>query len=236
MPACTERPRRATDCLWRGVGVVYLAVLLVGLGAGLWPGVVHHSQAHRTGAPLPTLQAVAVAQSAFLLLAWPISLAFRSDGRRGPPRPAEAIGELALLIVAAIPFYLAAGYFSDAALADMVRTAAAVCGGLPLALAAGLWMVRCRPARPAALMAVLILTLGVPAAYYIVREFLGAASAGSVGVLWQISPITFAWSAGRSQVRHWVPQPVWPLAVWGLVAVAGVLMNLVIGPKERCNS
>ncbi len=211
-------------------------MLLAGLAVGLWPEAIHQSQAHRRGAPLPVLQAVAVAQCAYFLLVWPIILAFRSDSRHGAPRAGGAIAESALLLVVAIPFYVAAGYFADATVADLARTAVAVCGGLPLAWACGLWMATCCPARPAALAAALTLAVGGAAGYYVVGEFLGGGSAAAARVLWQISPITFAWSVAQSQAGHWLPRPLWPLAAWALIAAVAGLVNLVCVRQSLRNS
>jgi len=207
--------------------VIYLAMLLVALAAGLWPGAIHHSQTHRAGAPLPTLQTLAVAQCCYFLLVWPIVIAARSDGGRGP-LGAAAVAETIVLVVAAIPFYVAGAYFADATVVDLARTATAVCAGLPLAWAGSLWVATCRPGRPWVALSALALVFGGAVGCYVVREFLSGGAAGAARMAWQISPITFAWQAAQSQVQRWFAEPLWPMASWVLAAAMAGLASLAL--------
>jgi len=200
-------------------------MLLAGLVAGFWPDALYVSHGRR-GAPLPTLQTVAIAQCLYLLVVWPIVQAFRSDGPHGPMRPVAAIRESVLLLVVGVPFYVVAGQFADASGNDLARTVMAVAGLLPLAWAAALWMATCRPGRPAVLLTMLALTLGAPATYYILREFLGATASGPARIFLQGSPITFTWEVARSQVPRWVPMPAWPVLAWLAIGAAAALINV----------
>jgi len=212
---------------------IYLAMLLAALAAGLWPEAIHHSQVHRPGAPVPTLQTLAVAQCCYFLLVWPIVIAARSDGGRGP-LGAAAVAETIVLLVAAIPFYVAGAYFADATVVDLARTAVAVCGGLPLAWAGSLWIATYRPGRPWVALNALALVFGGAIGCYVIREFLGGAAGAAAA--WQLSPITFAWQAAQSQGRRWFAEPLWPMAAWALAAAMAGLANLALVHGRRHKS
>ena len=70
--------------------MIYVAMLLAGLGVVVYPGIVYPSRADVPSAPLPVLQTVAVAQLAYILLAFPLVLF--APRRKGlmPRYPAEA--------------------------------------------------------------------------------------------------------------------------------------------------
>jgi len=232
MPAWTEPRGRPTHCLWRGGAVIYLAMLLAALAAGLWPEAIHHSHVYRPDAPLPTLQTLAVAQCCYFLLVWPIVIAARSDARRGP-LGAAAVAETIVLVVAAIPLYVAGAYFADATVVDWARTATAVCGQLPLAWAGSLWIATYRPGRPWVALNALALVFGGAVGWYVIRDLLGGAAGGAAEAAWQISPITFAWQAAQSQGRRWFAEPLWPMAAWALAAAIAGLANLALVHGRR---
>ncbi len=227
-------------CLWRGGGVVYLAMLLVGLAAGLWPEAIHQSQAYRSGGPLPVLQTVAVAQCAYFLLVWPIMLAARVDklAARGDDvgrvSAMSAIGETAVLIAVAAPFYVGAGYLANSTSLDVCRTAISVLCVLPLAWAGALWAATGSYGKPWTVLAMLLLAFGGAAGWYIAREFAAASSTGVARAMWELSPITYVWSAGQGQVAQWVARPVWPVAAWGVAASVACLANVVFVRRRGC--
>lgn len=76
-PASTDTRNRVCPCFWSASGVGYLLVLLAGLAAGLWPRALYASDTPAAGAALPTLQTLAIAQIAWLLLVWPVVLSRR---------------------------------------------------------------------------------------------------------------------------------------------------------------
>lgn len=210
---------------FRPAVAVYLGFCLAGLAVGLWPGAVHRPADVVPAAPVPGLRALAVAQVAFLLLAYPL-VWLRRAGRAAPPfrwyaAPVESLG----FLVAAVPFQFAGAYFQDATAVDAVRSAVGVAFLLPLAWAAAWWM-GSRSARAPVLLALAGILLGLPAAYYIARDFL-AAGAAEAEWLWRLGPATFAWEVAAQRQDIWLPRPVWAAVVWPAGGIAALLTGQV---------
>jgi len=221
MSASTEptSPRGVLGAAWRPAGVIYLACLLAGLAAGLWPDAIYPARAELRPAPLPTLKALAVAQVAFILLGYPLVL-FGRRRREWPARFwAAVLVESAGLLVAAVPFYLVAAYLADATAIDTVRTAIYAAALMPLAWSAGAWMARSPRWRPWVAVDMITITLALPAAYYIAREFL---TPDPMDWLWHLAPATFAWQTASSRAPSLLARPLWALTIWPLAAAAGV--------------
>jgi len=199
--------------------MLYLAFLLAGLAAGLWPDAIYPARGELRPAPLPALRTVAVAQVAFILLAYPLVLLAR--WRRGWSArfwAASAVESAALLAVA-VPFYVAAAYLADATATDALRTAIYAAALMPLAWSAGAWMARSRRWRPWVAVDMITITLALPAAWYIAREFL---TPDPLEWLRQLAPATFAWRTAAARVPSLLARPVWALAIWPLAAAASI--------------
>ena len=210
---------------WRRSGLLYLAFCLAGLAAGLWPDAIYPSRADVPAAPLPVLQALAVAQVAFFLLAGPLvlwSLRAASPRRYWP----RAAATLATYLLVAVPFYVAGAYLADATPADAVRTAVYIVCLLPLCGAAGVWLSGGSGARAATLVFLLVAAIGLPAGCYIAREFLAAVAPAEW--LRQLAPATFAWQTAASRGGSLLPSPAWAALVWPAAGAAGILLRALI--------
>lgn len=212
---------------WRPTALAYLAFCLAGLAAGIWPGAIYPSRADVLSAPLPALRTLAVAQAAFILLVYPLvagARAARCDGRYWPGAVVESLA----LLAAAAPFYLAGAFLADATAVDAVRTAICVGTFWPAAWLAG-WMLRRPGARTVTVLALLVVTLGLPAGYYLVLEFLPVYSAEW---LWRLGPLTFAWETASSRRPDVLPSPAWAMLVWPVVAAVAAGVAALAGRQR----
>ena len=124
---------------WRPLAAVWLLTCLAVLTAGFWPDALVYPKTPTAAVPLPTLPALAVAQGLFLLIVYPLAVIRRYDSTGTKFCPGLATIELCLLFITAVPFYVAAGYFSDASTIDVLRIVLCLLALLPLTIAACTW-------------------------------------------------------------------------------------------------
>ena len=216
---------------WRPASLLYLTALLAAMAIGLWPEAIFPSRADVRAAPLPALQVLAVVQVSYFLLVYPLIVLVRSARRTPQPYLAPALAEVVTQLLIALPFYVAAGYLADATLLDCLRTAAYVSCVCLAALAAGALLAEDTPAKAPILLILIIAAVGLPAAYYLAREFLAAL--GQPHWLWHLAPATFAWETAASrpptqpQTPLWAPGPLWPWLVWPALAAAGLCLRAI---------
>ena len=214
-----RRPGRLRAAVWRPAGLLYLAAMLAGLAAGLWPEAIVPRSRQLAAAPLPTLQTLAVAQVAFILLIHPLVILHRSS--RGPITsywPQTVVESAGMLLVTA-PLYVAAAFLADAVAADVIRTALYVLCLWTVSWAAGKHLAFRHRGHWAILLVLWVLALGGPAAYYIARELLTTPARATW--LWHLSPATFAWQTAQARQGGYLPTPIWPALIWpGLAAIA----------------
>ncbi|MFB3893587.1 MAG: hypothetical protein ACE15C_16360 [Phycisphaerae bacterium] len=149
------------------------------------------------------------------------------------PSPFFQVPETLFYMIATIPFYLAAAYLGDATARDVVRSAIGILLLWPVGWAAGVLVAR-PAARPAVIILMLIIALGLPAACYIVREFLTVFSENFQQQLWLLTPATFAWeTAGARPAADGSipPLPAWAALVWPILAIVAMLARLVFVSK-----
>ena len=216
--------------LWQGAGVLYLVTCLAGVAIGLWREATLPSLEDIPTAPLPTLRALGVAQVAFILLIYPMVTWVRAARGAVTRYGRLAVAESALCMVTAVPFYLAAGFLSDASATDVARTAVSVACVWPVAWAAGAWLVCPRPKPTVVTLALVLVAVAMPAAWYVAWDFLGAA--GAVEWLWDLAPATFVYQAAGARRAGVLPRPLWAAACWPGVAGAAALL-LSIRPRPR---
>jgi len=221
--------RRAAAAAWQPAGLVYLAALLGGLAGGLWPEVVYPGGDVYRPAALPTLRALAAAQAAFWLLAYPLIVLFRAAAGRPRRWWPDTLVESLLWAFLTIPFYIPAVYLGDAVAADALRAAIYIACLWPFAWACGAWLSSPRRGRSVVLLGSVCVALGLPAAWYITAEFL--AGAGLSECLWRIAPITQAWEVTAPRGSSVWPQPTWAVFVWPAAAV-GVLAAFALRPRK----
>jgi hypothetical protein len=202
--------RDAVTAAWRPAGLLYLAACLLAFAIGLWPEVVYLAKdADIRPAPRPALQVLGSVLAAFFLLVYPLVLLRRREQREGVSR-IEAVIECVSWMVLGVPVYAMAAYISDAVVADVVRTVLALAVLWPLAWAAGALLGR--PwARGAVLGGLLVVTLGAPAGWYLLAEFIPALSRNW---LWHAAPLTFLWENAAARQSGWWPQPLWAAGLW----------------------
>jgi hypothetical protein len=242
------KPIRRTSLLaaaWRPAGAIYLVACLAGLAAGLWPDALYPPRDSFRGAPLPALQTLAVAQAAFILLAYPLVLFRRlraeiageagglsANGRASRANLAapgfwlHAVVESAVLLALTSAFYLPAAWLADGVCDDVLRSALGTACLFPVAWAAGWWM-GTRPGKTAVLLILLLAAFGLPAGWYAACEFFLQAE-GRVEWIWHLAPGTFAWDNAASRLPGIVPEPLWSLVVWPAAASASALAGVVL--------
>ena len=216
--------------MWRPAGVLYLALCLAGLAAGLFPEVIVPWRHGVRAAPVPALAGVAVGQVAFIFLVYPLVWMRRSLRGSEKVCPLVAGLESSVLMLVAVPLYAAGAWFADAVVIDVVRVALYVGLLWPVAWAAGAWLAR-GTGRTVVLLVLSIAALGLPAAWYIVAEFMPARS---IDWLWFVAPATAAWSAA-ARTGAVIPSPLWSWLAWpALAAVAGLALLLL--PRRAGNA
>jgi len=214
---------------WQGAAVPWLVLCLLGFAAGLWPEAIVHPKTPRSMSPLPTLPALAAAQVIFLLLAYPVIVLRRAEKHPHNFCPGRSVAELAVLVAAAVPFSIAAAWFSDGGIADIIRTAMCVATFIPLSAGLCAWTLPARKpaARATALILALTTTAGLSAAVYIAHEFLRPAWADA---LWQTAPVTLAWTTATA------PAPLAPLTFWLLAGLATIVAAWMTAKEPVANS
>jgi hypothetical protein len=228
--------------VWRPAGLIYVAFLLAGLLAGLWPDAIYPPRYGVSPAPLPTLRTILLAQMAFAFMVQP--LVYMRRGSRGQVANfwVEIIAETAAMFVVAAPFYYVAAYLGDATLQDALRTAAyAGCTWFAAwAVSAHAWQPggRAQLANTLAVIAGLVCFLGLPAAYYIGKEFLwpdampwaNATRAGGDRLQWLywLTPALEGWAVGASRTGCWLPQPLWAAMAWPGAAICERLLKIAL--------
>ncbi len=201
-----------------GMVVSQLCVLVASLAAGLFPEFIVPSVDGLAPQTSPVLSCVALGQGAFLLLIWPLTASAH--------RLSTLVGMLAMSLLISLPGIILAAVISDGTGRDVVRTIIVLLLLWPLALAAARWMSR-PTGRPVALLGLLTVVIGLPAAYYIVREFVAASPLGVVERIWQVGPLTAAWAAAATRTSHWLPRPMWAALLWPVVAAVALLIGII---------
>jgi hypothetical protein len=248
--------RNTVACLWQGAGLWYLGFCLAGVAAGLWPEAILPSKAGPRPLPLPTLQALAVAQAAFFLLVYPFAIfrrcqkrqekfavrsskfEGRNDEEASLPFPRTTyfelrtffciFGETVVLLMVSAPFYYASAYLADAVVVDALRAVLSVACLVPLSWSAAAWLCRGGVWRAAAGVLLLVAALGLPAATYIAAETLKPEWADG---LWRFSPATWLWQNCDSRLVSLLPRPLWPGVSYLAVAAVMFLLTLLIPRK-----
>jgi hypothetical protein len=201
--------------------------MLVGLAIGLWYDVIFPPQYLPRPAPLPVLQTLAVAQTLFVLLAYPMVLLVRTGRSPGRMDWPATLAESALHLLIAGAFYIPGAFFADAVAADAFRTGLQILALYPLAWVSGA-LVASRPRwAPAVSLAIMVIALGLPMACYVGLEFFPP-QAGTL--LKNLAPAVFAWRNAAPRLDTLLPRPVWGWLIWTCVALAG---GVVVSRRHR---
>ena len=219
---------------WQPAGLLYMAMMLLALAAGMWPQAIHPPRQSPVAAPLPALQTLAVAQAAFALLVYPLVLLRRVLARRSSGAAGYwggTIVESVFFILASVPLYILAALVSDATAGDAVRAGLCAAACFPLAWAAGAHFASRRAGQWCVLLALMVVAMGLPAAFYVALEFFPTGSADWLG---NLSPVLLTWRNGASRLGGVFPAPLWGWLAWP--ALAGVaLLTAMIMPRRRAS-
>lgn len=224
MPASTDPAQRSFRR--RGALIALAVVMLGALAIGLWPGAVNPRRSDFPIVTLPVLQCAAVALTAFGLLIWPVIVL--ADCRKGRSPSARALaGDGATFLAVASPVIVLGAMFADATATDSVRTVLYLVALWPMAAGAGLAL--SKPAlRTMALLGMLIVTLALPAAQYVVEEWIASPVSAPARLLGHLGPLTAVWQVADARQASLLPEPVWPAIVWLAVGMLGWLTALII--------
>lgn len=221
--------------VWRVGGLWYLVLLLGGLAAGLWPAAIYPQRGDISAAPLPTLQTLAEAQLAFILIVQPLLVIGRAERSPAGVSSALLMWESVVLMGITAPFYVGAAWLADATAADVARTAFYVLCCWPMGWALA-YHLRRGGARSAAVVLLAAVAIVLPALYYLAREFiLPGGPAEKLLWLWQIAPATFVWDVAASRSASWLPQPLWAGVLWLSAALVIGVARLLFSssPDEK---
>ncbi len=219
-------------------GVVYLLFVTIGLAAGLWPEAIWPGHAESADPTLPLLQTVVIAQILFALVAYPTIIIRRqlcdSANTAAATIPVIATArEAVIMLLVALPAYVAGWWFSDAVLTSALQSVlhvAAVFACVVLACGADARGGR-GGAVVLAMLVMLVIAIGLPAGWYISAEFFDRPHVSDV--LWNISPLLRGWTiaAGGAEVSSGQNTPwfAWS-AIWVPV---GAGIRLVRSVKTR---
>ena len=209
--------------------IVLAGVLLVSLGVGLWPELIHPSEGEVT-AP-PALQSVGVGNVVFWLLVWPLVVLRRFQRTDRRPGLRAMLGEWVVCLIASLPFYAVGAFFGARSTADAGRTLLAVAMVWPVAALSAAWLTR-RGVRTGVLLALVLIAFAPPAVYYIIREWYGLSPVGPADLALQLGPLTLVAEVARARGQGWLPRPVWAAAAWSAAFVAvGVIAKAAGGRK-----
>jgi hypothetical protein len=206
-----------------GAVVLQLCVIVASLAAGFFPDAIAPDIDGVAAKTLPVLSCLATGQAAYLLLIWPLAV--------GPGRPLRSLlASLAMCLAISLPAWALAAVVSDAIAADVVRTLLYLLMLWPLSMviARGQSGRRCRTI---ALLGMLIVTLGLPAGYYIVREFISSSPFGVAERIWQLGPLTASWDIATPRAGPWLPEPMWAMLVWPVLAGVIAVGSMGVGRK-----
>ena len=205
MPACNSPSPRNGH---RGNLIAWSLTLLAGMVVGFWPEAIYLPHISTASPVLPVLETLAVAQVSYLLLGYPLVLwSRRRCGAKGSYL--TAAGEAGLMLLTGLPLLIVGAFFSDGGWHDVLRVELLCVTLLPLSLAAGLGAAQ--PYRRSIVsLLMLLLTVGLPAAWYIATEFVPVADSSW---LWQPGPATYAWQNAQ-RGPGWLVQPLWPAMIY----------------------
>jgi len=206
--------------------VWYLVIAVASLAVGLWPDAIYPNETHGAQV-LPVLPCVAVGLAVWYTLVWPLvtaSLGSRMRGKAG-------LIQLVTSLIASMPLIVLAAFLSDSNAADVARTVVALGLLWPVSWQVGRWLGgRCGDL---ALLGVLLVLLGWPAAYYILREWCTTSPLGPARWLWRLGPLTFIWETASLRRGGWLPDPLWPALLWPGLVVAGRLAFSAFQPRSQ---
>ena len=226
MSAATTDRHSVLAAAWPPTGLWLLVIAVASLAVGLWPGAIYPNE---TGGAhtLPVLAYVAVGLAVWYTLVWPLVTASLGSKMSGASR----LVQLIMSLVASAPLIVLAAFLSDSNAADVVRTVVAIVLLWPVAWQVGRWL----GGRwgDLALLGVLLVLLGWPAAYYILREWCAPSPYGPAEWLWRLGPLTLIWEIADQRRGGWLPQPLWPTLLWPGLVVAGRLAFSAIRPRGQ---
>ena len=216
----------ALDTAWRPAGMIYLAVMLIGLTVGLWPGSIRGSGDPYSPVSVRAVQTLVVAQVGFCLLAYPLIVLFRASGRRLLRWWPDAVIETLFWTFAGAAFFVPAVWLSGSVPLDAIRGATYVCGLWPMAWVCGLWLASGKRGSAAVMLISVFTAIGLPWLWYVSAEFFP--SAMWCETLWRLCPATQAWDVSAPRGSGGGLSPVWAIVVWPAAAAAMFALWVIV--------
>jgi hypothetical protein len=220
------------NALWRPAGLVYLVVMLLGLGAGLWPGIITGAGNPYSRSPNPIVQTLVVANVMFYLLVYPLIVLFRASKNPRMRFWPDTLVETLFWMFVSAAFFVPGVWLSGSVPYDAVRGMGYVCGLLPMAWICGSWLGSRRSGRAVVLFVSVFSVIALPWLWYVSIEFFSVT--GWHEALWNLCPVTHAWSLASPHAGEVgaSPLPFWALIVWPIVAVVMLALSLIV-PKKN---
>ncbi|MCP4379372.1 MAG: hypothetical protein GY794_24775, partial [bacterium] len=127
------------NSLWRPAGLVYLVVMLLGMGVGLWPWIITGAEPYARSIN-PIVQTLVVANVLFYLLIYPLIVLFRASKKTRMRFWPDTLVETLFWMFVSIVFFVPGVWLSGSVPCDALRGMGYVCGLLPMAWICASWL------------------------------------------------------------------------------------------------
>jgi hypothetical protein len=219
-------PSGALSFAWRPAGLIYLAVMLIALAVGLWPGSIRGAGYAYSSALVRAVQTLVIAQVVFYLLIYPVIALFRASSKRGWRWWPDAVVEMFFWTLVAAVFFVPAVWLSCSVPSDAIGGAVYVCSLWPMAWVCGLWLASHKRGGAMVMLISVFAAIGLPWLWYVSAEFFPAA--GWCEALWKLCPATHAWDVAAPRGVGGGLTPFWSIAVWPAIAAAMFALWVIV--------
>jgi len=222
----------ALDAAWRPAGLLYLAVMLIALAVGLWPGGIRGSVDPYSPSLTPAVQTLAVGQVGFYLVVYPVIVLFRAAPSKRPWRwwPDTVIETFFWTLLGAA-FLVPAVWLSGSGVSDAIRGMVYVCAIWPMAWVCGAWLASRKAGGSAVMFVSILAVMGLPWLWYVSVEFFPVT--GWHEALWKLCPVTQAWDVASPRGGGGGLSPVWAIVFWPAVAAAMFALWVIVPARTE---
>lgn len=216
----TSQPSAPRWQAWRPAGLVFLALSLAALAAGVFPDRLLPARMTSAGAAPPALSVLLAGQTVLLVLFFAFAWARKSAGAVGLGRQVlSCLIEFLFWVVPCLPLYVMATWLANATAGDALRGVGFLSCVWVLAAGLAIWSAADRPAISTAIaLACGLLALAWPvAAYFAIELGLSDIPGG---------PVTAAYLTAAA--RGGTPLALWQWLAWPVAGVALILARLAL--------